>query len=40
LNIVEWSASLKDGYLSPMSEVAMPEMQRPLDENADPRRLR
>ncbi len=40
LNIVEWSASLKDDYLSPMSEVAMPEMQRPLDENADPRRLR
>ena len=40
LNIVEWSASLKDGFLSPMSEVAMPEMQRPLDENADPRRLR
>ena len=40
LNIVEWSASLKDGFLSPMSEVAMPEMQRPLDENADQRRLR
>jgi len=39
LNIVEWSASLKDGFLSPISEVAMPEMQRPLDENADPRRL-
>ena len=35
LNIVEWSASLKDGFLTPM-----PEMQRPLDENADPRRLR
>ena len=34
LNIVEWSASLKDGYLSTT------EMQRPLDENADPRRLR
>jgi 1-deoxy-D-xylulose-5-phosphate synthase len=40
LNIVEWSASLKDGFLTPMSEVARPEMQRPLDENADPRRLR
>jgi 1-deoxy-D-xylulose-5-phosphate synthase len=39
LNIVEWSASLKDGFLSPMSEVARAEMQRPLDENADPRRL-
>ena len=35
LNIVEWSASLKDGFLTPM-----PEMQRPLDEIADPRRLR
>ena len=35
LNIVEWSASLKDGFLSPTLE-----MQRPLDENADPRRLR
>ena len=35
LNIVEWSASLKDGFLTPM-----PEMQRPLDENVDPRRLR
>ena len=40
LNIVEWSASLKDGFLTPMSEVAREEMQRPLDENADPRRLR
>ena len=40
LNIVEWSASLKDGFLTPMSEVARAEMQRPLDENADPRRLR
>ena len=40
LHIVEWSASLKDGFLSPMSELAKPEMQRPLDENADPRRLR
>jgi 1-deoxy-D-xylulose-5-phosphate synthase len=40
LSIVEWSASLKDGFLSPMSEVSKPEMQRPLDENADPRRLR
>jgi 1-deoxy-D-xylulose-5-phosphate synthase len=40
LSIVEWSASLKDGFLTPMSEVARAEMQRPLDENADPRRLR
>ncbi len=40
LNIVEWSASLKDGFLSPMTELAKPEMQRLLDENADPRRLR
>ena len=40
LSIVEWSASLKDGFLSPMSEVAKPEMQHPLDENVDPRRLR
>jgi 1-deoxy-D-xylulose-5-phosphate synthase len=35
LSIVEWSASLKDGFLTPTTE-----MQRPLDENADPRRLR
>jgi len=34
LSIVEWSASLKDGFLSTT------EMQRPLDENADPRPLR
>jgi 1-deoxy-D-xylulose-5-phosphate synthase len=40
LSIVEWSASLKDGFLSPMSDVVRVEMQRPLDENADPRRLR
>jgi 1-deoxy-D-xylulose-5-phosphate synthase len=40
LSIVEWSASLKDGFLSPTPEVARTEMQRPLDENADPRRLR
>jgi len=40
LSIVEWSASLKDGFLSPISEVIRTEMQRPLDENADPRRLR
>ena len=39
LSIVEWSASLKDGYLTPMLEIARPEMQRPLDENVDPRRL-
>jgi 1-deoxy-D-xylulose-5-phosphate synthase len=29
LNIVEWSASLKDGFLSPTPEVARTEMQRP-----------
>lgn len=40
LNIVEWSVSLKDGFLTPMPDVARTEMQRPLDENADPRRLR
>ena len=40
LSIVEWSASLKDGFLTPMPEVVRTEMQRPLDENADPRRLR
>jgi 1-deoxy-D-xylulose-5-phosphate synthase len=40
LNIVEWSASLKDGFLSQISDVVRVEMQRPLDENADPRRLR
>jgi 1-deoxy-D-xylulose-5-phosphate synthase len=38
LSIVEWSASLKDGFLS--SEGVRPEMQRPLDENVDQRRLR
>jgi 1-deoxy-D-xylulose-5-phosphate synthase len=38
LRIVEWSASLKDGFLS--SEGVRPEMQRPLDENVDQRRLR
>ena len=41
LSIVEWSASLKDGFLSTMpNEITKLEMQRPLDENADPRRLR
>jgi len=35
LSIVEWSASLKDGFLTPSTE-----MQHPLDENVDPRRLR
>lgn len=41
LSIVEWSASLKDGLLSTMpNELAKLEMQRQLDENADPRRLR
>jgi 1-deoxy-D-xylulose-5-phosphate synthase len=38
LSIVEWSASLKDGFLS--SEGVRSEMQRQLDENADQRRLR
>ena len=41
LSIVEWSASLKDGLLSTMpNELSKLEMQRQLDENADPRRLR
>jgi 1-deoxy-D-xylulose-5-phosphate synthase len=41
LNIVEWSASLKDDYLTPgANSLTSSEMQRPLDENADPRRLR
>jgi 1-deoxy-D-xylulose-5-phosphate synthase len=41
LSIVEWSASLKDGYLTPSTNsLTNSEMQRPLDENADPRRLR
>jgi len=41
LSIVEWSASLKDGFLTPaQSSMINSEMQRPLDENADPRRLR
>ena len=41
LSIVEWSASLKDGYLTPSANSLInSEMQRPLDENADPRRLR
>ena len=35
LSIVEWSASLKDGFLTPSTE-----MQHPLDENVDLRRLR
>jgi 1-deoxy-D-xylulose-5-phosphate synthase len=38
LSIVEWSASLKDGFLS--SEGVRPETQRPLDENVAQRRLR
>jgi len=38
LSIVEWSASLKDGFLS--SEGVRPETQRLLDENVDQRRLR
>ncbi|MCF8534905.1 MAG: 1-deoxy-D-xylulose-5-phosphate synthase [Candidatus Nanopelagicaceae bacterium] len=41
LSIVEWSSSLKDGFLSDFAEnQAKLEKQRPLDENADPRRLR
>ena len=41
LSIVEWSASLKDGFFSTaQSSLTSLEMQRPLDENADPRRLR
>lgn len=41
LSIVEWSASLKDGYLTPgANSLTSSEMQRQLDENADPRRLR
>ena len=41
LNIVEWSASLKDGFLTPdQGSLTNLEKQRPLDENADPRRLR
>lgn len=41
LSTVEWSASLKDGYLTPAANsLTSSEMQRPLDENADPRRLR
>jgi len=41
LSIVEWSSSLKDGYLSNTNEsFSKLEMQRPLDENVDPRRLR
>ena len=41
LSIVEWSASLKDGFFSTaQNSLTSLEMQRPLDENADPRRLR
>ena len=41
LSIVEWSSSLKDGYLSNTNEsFSKLEMQRPLDENVDPRRIR
>ena len=41
LSIVEWSSSLKDGFLSELAENQTKlEKQRPLDENADPRRLR
>jgi 1-deoxy-D-xylulose-5-phosphate synthase len=41
LSIVEWSASLKDGYLTPSANSLInSEMQRPLDENVDQRRLR
>jgi 1-deoxy-D-xylulose-5-phosphate synthase len=41
LSIVEWSSSLKDVYLSNTNEsFSKLEMQRPLDENVDPRRIR
>jgi len=41
LSIVEWSSSLKDGYLSNTNEsFSKLEMQSPLDENVDPRRIR
>ena len=41
LSIVEWSSSLKDGFLSgALDSPTTQAMQRPLDENADPRRLR
>ena len=41
LSIVEWSSSLKDGFLSDLADNQVKlEKQRPLDENADPRRLR
>lgn len=40
LSIVEWSSSLKDGFLSASDSLTTKAMQHPLDENADPRRLR
>lgn len=41
LSIVEWSASLKDGFLTPLGESATKlETQRPLGENVDPKPLR
>ena len=41
LRIVEWSSSLKDGFLTDLAEnQSKLEKQHPLDENADPRRLR
>jgi len=40
LSIVEWSSSLKDGFLSASDSLTTQAMQHPLDENADPRRLR
>ena len=40
LSIVEWSSSLKDGFLSASDSLTTKAMQHPLDENVDPRRLR
>ena len=40
LSIVEWSSSLKDGFLSASDSLTTKAMRHPLDENADPRRLR
>jgi len=41
LSIVEWSASLREGFLTPaQSSQTTLEMPHPLDENADLKRLR
>ena len=40
LSIVEWSSSLKDGFLSASDSLTTKAMRHPLDENVDPRRLR